>query len=395
MTGRRDGASGGRGGPFGGRNGDSGRPDARARVSAFAPASVSNVACGFDVLGFAVAGSFAGAGAAPPGAGAAPPGGDGRPLGDVVHASPAAEPGVELLSVSGDGGKLPREAEGNTAAVAAAAVLELCRATLPAGSALRGVRLELEKGMPLASGLGSSAASAVAATVATHELARAHGAAPLPAPALIRCALAGERVASGGEHADNVAPSLLGGFVLVRSLVPEPDVVELPVPHGLSCAIVRPHLEVATRAARAALGERIALRAAIAQWGNVGALVAALHRGDLELLARALHDEVAEPVRAAAVPGFAAAMAAARAAGALGGSLSGSGPSLFALAPDAATAERAVAAMAGALAGEGVECDRLVTPVGAPGARRIEDRSPMARAGSTGSVLPGSEERSR
>jgi homoserine kinase len=334
----------------------------RERASAFAPASVSNVACGFDVLGFAVEGVLSA------------PGGDrsgGRPLGDVVHASASERPGVELVSIDGDGGKLPRDPERNTAAVAAAAVLERCRATLPAG-ALPGVSLALEKNMPLASGLGSSAASAVAAAFATHELAREQGAEPLDAPDLVRCALAGERVASGGEHADNVAPSLLGGFVLVRSLDPVPDLVELPVPAGLACAVVRPHLEVATHAARAALGERVALRAAIAQWGNVGALVAALYRGDLELLARALHDAVAEPVRAAAVPGFDAAMAAARRAGALGGRLSGSGPSLFALAADVAVAERAAAAMADALAGAGVACDRLVTPVGGPGARRLE-----------------------
>ena len=334
---------------------------ASGRVSAFAPASVSNVACGFDVLGFAIAGAFEEAG-------------DAAPLGDVVHASAASTPGAALVLVTGDGGRLPHDSGRNTAAVAAAAVLERCRATLPAET-LPGVSLELEKGMPLASGLGSSAASAVAAVVATHELARAHGAEPLDARELVRCALAGERVASGGEHADNVAPSLLGGFVLIRSLDPEPELVDLPVPAGLSCAVVRPHLEVATQAARAALGERIALRAAIAQWGNVGALVAALHRGDLDLLSRALHDAVAEPVRAGAVPGFAAAMAAARAAGALGGSLSGSGPSLFALAPDDEAARRAVAAMANAIADEGIACDRLVTPAGGPGAHCLEAAS--------------------
>ncbi|HVS66414.1 MAG TPA: homoserine kinase [Thermoanaerobaculia bacterium] len=352
---------------------------ASGRVSAFAPASVSNVACGFDVLGFAIAGAFEGVS-------------DAAPLGDVVHASAASTPGAELVSVTGDGGRLPRDSGRNTAAVAAAAVLERCRPTLPA-DALPGVSLELEKGMPLASGLGSSAASAVAAVVATHELARAHGAESLDARALVRCALAGERVASGGEHADNVAPSLVGGFVLIRSLDPEPDLIDLPVPAGLSCAVVRPHLEVATLAARAALGERIALRAAIAQWGNVGALVAALHRGDLDLLSRALRDAVAEPVRAGAVPGFAAAMAAARAAGALGGSLSGSGPSLFALAPDAAAAERAVAAMAAALAGEGIACDRLVTPVGGRGAHRLEAPGGQLRSDRSGGSdrIQGSE----
>jgi homoserine kinase len=324
------------------------------QIRAFAPASVSNVACGFDVLGFAVAGSF-------------DEGEDARPLGDRVRATARDQPGVELAAISGDGGRLPRDPAHNTASVAAAAVLERV------GDALRGVRLELDKGMPLGTGLGSSAASAVAATVAVHELAVARGAARLSSSELIRCALAGERVASGGEHADNVAPSLLGGFVLVRSLDPVPDVVALPVPAGLSCAVVRPHLEVSTQEARAALGDQVSLRAAIAQWGNVGALVAALHRGDLDLLGRALHDAVAEPVRSGAVPGFAEAMAAARDAGALGGSLSGSGPSLFALTSDHWIAGAAAAAMAEALAVRGVACDWLVTPVGAPGAHAIAD----------------------
>jgi homoserine kinase len=178
----------------------------------------------------------------------------------------------------------------------------------------------------------------------------------------------GERVACGSAHADNAAPAIYGGFVLIRSADP-PDVVPLPVPDGLACAVVRPHLEVETRGARAVLGDTVPLRAAVAQWGNLGALVAALFRSDLDLLARSLVDAVAEPKRAGSVPGFRAAQHAAVAAGALGAGLSGSGPTLFALCPDRATAGRAAEAIAEALAAEGLGADRYTSRVGVAGAR--------------------------
>ncbi len=307
-------------------------------VRVFAPASVSNVGCGFDVLGFAIEGP-----------------------GDIVTVRRARAPGVEITRIDGDGGRLPLDPERNTAARAAAAALAHL------GEAA-GVRLEIEKRMPLSSGLGSSAASAVAAALATSELFDAK----CSATELLRFALEGESFASGSYHADNVAPSLLGGFVLVRSLGPEPDIVPLPVPAGLACALARPHLEIETAGARARLPNLLPLSTAVAQWGNVGALVAALYRGDLELLGRALCDRVAEPLRKGAVPGFDRALLAARDAGALGGSLSGSGPTLFALCADRATAERAAAAMAAVIEDEaGVGCDALVSAVGARGAHRL------------------------
>jgi len=304
---------------------------------AFAPASVSNVACGFDVLGFAI-----------------------EEPGDVVEASFRAVPGVEIAELTGDDGRLPREAQRNTAGVAVAALLELL-------GERRGVSLRLAKGMPLASGLGSSAASGVAALVATAHLLGREVARAL----LLRCALEGERVACGSAHADNVAPSLYGGFVLIRSNDP-PDIVVLPVPAGLSCAVVRPHLEVETRRARELLGDSVPLPVAVRQWANLGALVAALHRGDLELLARSLHDAVAEPKRAGLVTGFTQVKAAALERGALGCSLSGSGPSMFALCADRAAAEVVADVMAGGFAELGLGADRFVSPVGAPGARILD-----------------------
>lgn len=322
-------------------------------VRAFAPASVSNIACGFDILGFALQSE-----------------GDGRlGPGDLVTASdrePAAGDGghgpVRITAIAGDEGRLPLEAERNTAAVAA-------RALLDGEAPDAAVDLAIEKRMPLESGLGSSAASAVAAVVAVDALFGLE----LPTAALLRYAVAGEVLASGGAHADNLAPSLLGGLVLVRSLDPEPDVIDLPAPEGLTCALVRPHAKVNTKESRARLDRHLPLERAVTQWGNAAALVAALYRSDLNLLSRALVDVVAEPVRAPGVPGFHAAKAAAIAAGALGCSLSGSGPALFALCDGRADARKVAAAMAGAFeSSAGLNCDRLVAPLPAPGARVID-----------------------
>ena len=302
-------------------------------IRAFAPASVSNLACGFDVMGFAVEG-----------------------LGDEVVALEGAERGIRISSIEGDDGRLPRAADRNTAGVAAQALLE-------AAGVETAIELRLIKHMPLSSGLGSSAASAVAAVVAVNELLDLRADEAL----LLRCAMAGERAGCGTAHPDNAAPSLHGGLVLIRH--PDPaDVIRLPVPEGLSCALVRPHVEVETRAARQLLGDQVPLRAAVAQWGNLGALVAGLFRGDLELIARALEDHIAEPVRAPLVPGFAVVQEAARQSGALGCSLSGSGPTIFALCESREAAERTSRAMAEALRDDGIEGDRRVSEVGAAGA---------------------------
>jgi homoserine kinase len=319
---------------------------------AFAPASVSNIACGFDILGFALQ---AGNGQTGPG--------------DVVTASYGEFPGtpetggpVRITSITGDDGRLPLEPDRNTAAVAARALIE---AEAPGAT----VDLRIEKRMPLESGLGSSAASAVAAVVAVDALLDLQA----PERALLGYALAGEVLASGGAHADNLAPALLGGLVLVRSLDPEPDVIELPVPAGLACALVRPHVLVNTKESRARLERQLPLDRAVTQWGNAAALVAALYRSDLDLLSRALVDVVAEPVRAPGVPGFHAAKAAAVEAGALGCSLSGSGPALFALCDGQDRGREVAEAMADAIeTATGVACDRLVSPLPAPGARVID-----------------------
>ncbi len=184
----------------------------------------------------------------------------------------------------------------------------------------------IRKGLPLSSGLGGSAASATAAVVAVDAVLGAG----LPIDTLMMCALEGERLGAGSSHADNVAPCLCGGFVLVRHPDP-PDVIRLPIPAGLTAVVVHPDLEIETARARAMLGTTVPLADAVQQWANLGALVHGLHRGDFALIGRALEDTIAEPRRAPLVPGLAMIKRAAMDAGALGCGLSGSGPSLFAL----------------------------------------------------------------
>lgn len=307
-------------------------------IAAFAPATVSNVAAGFDVLGFAL-----------------------DEPGDVVVARLADASGVSITAISGDHGRLSRDAARNTAGAAALALLE-------ALGTRQGIALEVHKGLPLASGVGSSGASAVAAVVAVNELLGR----PASLATVCRAAMLGEMAGCGAVHPDNVAPALYGGFVLARSVEP-PDIVRLPVPPGLSCAVLHPHQEVETGAARALLGDTLPLATAVRQWANLGALVSALHTGDLALLSRALVDHVAEPKRAGLVPGFARVKAAAMAAGALGCSLSGSGPSIFALASSIESARAVGQAMATAFdEASGPGADLWISAVGTTGARVVD-----------------------
>jgi homoserine kinase len=309
------------------------------RVSVFAPATVANVASGFDVLGFAL-----------------------DEPGDAVTLRRVPGRDVKVVSISGDGGKLPRDAARNTAAVAVSGFL--------AGIGFPfGVEIALEKRMPLSSGLGSSAASAVAAVFAANLLAGS----PLAVRDLLPFTIEAERIACGSAHADNVAPSLLGGFVLIRSYAPL-DIVQLPVPAGLACAVAHPHTELRTEDARRVLKKEIRLSDAIRQWGNLAALVAALYNGDLGLLGRSLQDVVAEPARSLLIPGFDAVKAAALAAGALGCSISGSGPSVFALCATPQTAASAGKAMSAAFQDAGLAADLFLSAVNTKGPVVIEGK---------------------
>jgi homoserine kinase len=301
----------------------------------FAPGSIGNVACGFDVLGLALEGP-----------------------GDEVLARRSQTSTLKIVSVHGDGGRLPTRARDNAAGAAAQAVLDEL-------GIQEGVDLELRKGLPLSAGMGGSAASAVAAAMAVDGLLGSG----LPEDALLRCALAGEEVATRAAHPDNVAPSLLGGLVLVPAWKPI-RAIRLEVPRELVAVHVHPHLEVETAAAREVLGGQVALPNAVAQWGNTAAFVAGLLKEDWDIIARSVEDRVAEPLRAPFIPGFAAVKAAALGAGALAASISGSGPSMFALCRGRERAEFVGASMVEAFASAGgMESDLTISGGRAPGAR--------------------------
>lgn len=324
-------------------------PCSAAAVRVSAPATIGNIACGFDVFGMAVE----------------------RPC-DVVVARGTPEPGVVIERITGDEGRIPVDPARNSAGAAARAVLELARAgatveAMASDSAIApaGVAIELHKGIPLAGGMGGSASSAVAGAVAADRVIGAG----LSRRQLLQCAVAGELAGSGSPAADNVAPALYGGIVLIlpgRLL----HVVELPVPPELRTVVVRPHLETRTQDARRVLGEHVPLKAAVTQWANTAAFAAGLYASDWDLISRSLRDVIAEPLRAGRIPGFARAKEEALARGALGLSLSGSGPSVFALCRDSETAEDVAAGIQWAF-GEtaALECEAYVSPVNRRGVR--------------------------
>lgn len=305
---------------------------------AYAPGGIGNVGPGLDVLGCALTGA-----------------------GDVVELRWSNESCRALLHIEDPGDEsLPRDVDRHTAAIAALAVV---RAATVAPT--RCLVMRVRKGLPLAGGQGGSAASAVAGAVAANALFGS----PLDPDALLQAALEAES-AVAGRHADNVAPSLLGGLVLVRSVDPL-DVVRLPFPPELRVAIVHPRQHLRTAEARAVLPAAVGRELAIRQSANIAAMVWALTSGDYALLGRALDDAIAEPARAPMLPGFVAAKAAALAAGALGCSISGAGPSSFAFARDDAAAESIGEAMARAYESEGVTATWRTARIDAEGARLV------------------------
>lgn len=309
-------------------------------LTAFAPASIGNVAVGFDMLGLALA-----------------------DVGDRVLARRFGASGVIVDEVRGlDGEKHPylsTNANENTASIAAQALLDEHGGDF-------GVALKVHKGVPLQSGMGSSAASAVAAVVAVNALLDN----PLGNEDLLPFALEGEKYASGGLHADNVAPSLLGGLVLCPQVL-LPDVVRLPVPEGVSAVLLHPDLQVNTAHARRALAKSYKMQQWLDQQGLLAGFIAACAASDLDLIRKTLRDIVIEPQRAAAVPCFDAVTEAAQRSGALGCSLSGSGPSMFALCASN-DARNIASAMEHACRAQGIGCQSWVSPLTAPGAC-IED----------------------
>lgn len=310
------------------------------RVTAFAPGSVGNLGPGLDVLGLAVAGA-----------------------GDWVTAERLDVRGIEVRDPGHE--SLPSEPRRHAAALAAQHVLER------AGDH-RGLALWVRKGLPISGGQGGSAASAVAGAVAANA-ALGH---PLDTMAVLAACLEAE-AAVAGRHADNLAPSLLGGAVLVRTTDPL-DVVVLPTPPALRVVLAHPAQLLRTADARAVLPAAVTREVAIHQAAQVGAMVAALFRGDLALLGRAIDDRIAEPARRHLLPGFDEAKRAALGAGALGASISGSGPTMFALADDSVVAERVAQAVAGAYHAAGVRCSVRVCGVDGVGARTVAEPGAFA-----------------
>jgi homoserine kinase len=311
---------------------EKGRAGART-ASAFAPASVGNVGVGFDLLGHALEG-----------------------IGDRVTATRIAEPVVRVREITGVVTDLPFDSENNTAARAVAA----WRAALDLDF---GIELDIDKGIPLGSGLGGSAASATAALTAANALL----AEPLTPAQLYPYALEGERAASGSLHGDNVGPQLLGGLVLAT-----PDrLVPIPVPPGLIAVLVHPHFVLETRKAREALRGVFALNEFVAQSQGLALVLAGCYTSSFELIRRGLRDVLIEPRRSSLIPGFAAVKQAALDAGALGASISGAGPSVFAWFEQRDAAAAAGEAMSAAFGEAGLASDIIISAVANSGASVI------------------------
>jgi homoserine kinase len=300
-------------------------------LTLYSPATVANMVCGFDVLGFALEAPF-----------------------DTMQLRLTEQPGVTITHE--DDFDLPTEPARN---VAGAALLALLRAA-PAGT---GFDMRINKAILPGSGIGSSAASAAGAVVgANHLLGNIFS-----KEELVRFAMFGEEVASGAQHADNIAPAIYGGVTLIRSAEPL-DVVPLQAP-PLHVTVVHPQIEVRTSDARQILKQQVTLKAAIRQWGNVAGLVAGLLKSDYQLIGRSLEDNIVEPVRSILIPGFAAVKARSLEAGALGGGISGSGPSIFMLSESQATAQAVADAMREVYEQLGVDFHIHVSTINTTGVR--------------------------
>jgi homoserine kinase len=307
-----------------------------AEAVAFAPASVGNVAVGFDVLGCSV-----------------------PAVGDKVTARRITERRVRIAGISGVATDLPTDAARNTAGIAVSTLVETLQLD-------HGFELTIEKGIPLGSGLGGSAASAVAAVVAANALL----AEPVDKLQLLKFAMKGEAVTSGTVHVDNVAPSLYGGLILTVG-IDDPIVTRIPVPKVVRCVLVHPHIELTTRAAREILEPTVSLSDVIWQQANLAGFLAGCFTGDLRLIRASLQDVVIEPQRKVLIPGFERAKEAAITNGALGCSISGAGPTVFAWCEEP-SAEAVCRAMVDAFQSEGLASDRWISPIDDVGAQVLE-----------------------
>ena len=303
------------------------------KIKAFAPATVANVSCGFDILGFAI-----------------------EAPGDEIEIELKKVFGITIESISGDDGKLPLDPKLNSASVAIQSYINHINYK-------DGINLNLYKKMPISSGMGSSAASAVAAVVGINTLLGS----PLKRKELLPFILEGEKIACGTAHADNAAASLLGGFILVRSYDPI-DIVSINYPEDLITIVIHPDLKIDTKIARGLLKDTIKLSDAISQWGNVAGLISGLHQKNYELISRSLVDNIAEPKRSNLITGFNDVKNIALQSGAIGCGISGSGPSMFALCKDINKANSIATKMKNAFAEHSIKSNFYISKINADGA---------------------------
>jgi len=306
-------------------------------VIIFSPATVANVSCAFDVMGFAV-----------------------KQAGDRMTFRKTVEKGIRIEMKNYR--ELPSEPEKNVAGVVALAMIEKIQPDF-------GILIEMEKGILPGSGMGSSGASAGGAAFGVNKLLDN----PFAKVELVQYAMLGEALASGVAHADNVAPNLFGGFTLVRSTNPL-DVIPLHTPENLSVSLIHPLIEVKTKNARNILKKSLLLKDAVTQWGNVAGLVAGLFTEDYNLIARSMQDRIVEPVRSMLIPMFDQLKQAALGAGALGCSISGSGPSVFALSEGMETAAVVTKAMEKVYAGKDVPYEMFTSGINKQGVRIINEK---------------------
>ncbi len=303
-------------------------------IKIFCPATIANLSCGFDVLGLCL-----------------------ETIGDEMIIRKSNEKGIRITKITG--ADLPFETEKNVAGVAALALLNAVNSDY-------GFDIEIHKKIKAGSGIGSSSASAAGAVFGINELLGN----PFSLKELVEFAMKGEVIASGSEHADNVAPCLLGGFTLVRGYEPL-DVIRIDSPSEMYAVALHPHIEVKTADARAVLYPMIPLKDAITQWGNVGGLIAGLYTNDYELIGRSLNDVIVEPLRKGLIPGFDATKFAAIENGALGAGISGAGPSIFALCKGQEIAEKVAFAMTEAYRATGIPSDIHISKINPIGVKEI------------------------
>lgn len=306
-------------------------------IRVFAPATVANVACGFDIFGLAVDNP-----------------------GDEVILTRRNDNRIVIREITGDAGKLTRDETKN--AVSVPVIKYLAHLGSQAG-----FDITLHKKMALGSGLGSSSASSVAGVFAANKLLGE----PLPTDKLLPFAMEGERVACGSAHADNVAPALLGGFVVIRSYAPL-DVFKIPVPDNLYVSLIHPDIEVNTKDARHILKNEVSMNKAISQMGNVSGMVAGLMSSDYGLIGRSMVDFIIEPIRSILIPQFFEVKMAAIDAGALGCSISGAGPSIFAFSEGRETAEKTAEVMKAQFEKVNIQATTYVSKINEAGPKILE-----------------------